>query len=333
MKKILLLMLVPVLLASCGNKGERRFYDGMKDRGPVAECEVSFLIKSNLGGRVSLTDTCIQYATYNKITRYRYDGTVIDSLVIDGVNNIYSYDSDSLGYYFYDLSEERRIVGYSLRGDTLFTKHITTLSPIGYFGGGKFAVPDVDSTLTEYNVYSVDTNNGISKPVFNLMQAFTPDTNDAIACSFSLACRFGNNVDGKLLLYSHFNSNFVVMEGDSVFRIGKDYRNISAARTIYIGHNRRLDPMNCGVRTGVADSTGVYLITPRYYAERWCDSGTERNIDIYDAESFRYLGSRELPESKGRYISSISKNGNRIVVLYEGGYEGPEIKVFNVENL
>lgn len=329
MRKLIFVMLLCAVLSSCSK--DRRFYDGMKDRGPVADSECSFIIKnSDDESMISLTDSCIVYAAPGLIFRYGYDGTLIDTIHVNDIGRVYSFDHDSNGYYEYNIGS---LAGFSLTGDTLYTRKVTTLSPIGYLGAGRFAVPDVDSLHTMYSVYCFDANRNEYAPMFDLIELFSPNDSNAINCSYSLACRFGRYTCGKTLLYSHFNSNFIVLNGDADYKVGMDYRGIPASKTIYMGHNRLLEKSDCGIRAGVADTTGVYLITPRYVAERWCDASPEMNIDIYDAENFTYLGSRELPVSKGRKIKTIAKNGDRLVVLYVGGYEGAEIKVFNSENL
>ncbi|MBQ1651936.1 MAG: hypothetical protein II056_05890, partial [Paludibacteraceae bacterium] len=96
MRKLIFVMLLCAVLSSCSK--DRRFYDGMKDRGPVADSECSFIIKnSDDESMISLTDSCIVYAAPGLIFRYGYDGTLIDTIHVNDIGWVYSFDHDSNG--------------------------------------------------------------------------------------------------------------------------------------------------------------------------------------------------------------------------------------------
>jgi len=319
-----------IILSSCSRQKE--CYDGVIEKGGLKE--ISSFKRTVCGDQyMAVTDSSIIIADNDGVECYGYDGVSKSKTAIKDISKVHSFDIDSDGYWFYTFSCKNTVIHTTFNGDTLLTTDkVTTLNNIGYLGDGKLLVPEmVGDSLYCLNV--VDAKSGESTPAFDLLKSLGYDVSDPFGGSFSVASRFGQRIDGKTLFYCFFNSKFVVIEGDSVFRMGEDYRHLPVAKTIMMGHNHLLDPMNCGILAGCADSTGVYLVTPKFKSRRWCESGEERNIDVYDPQTFEYKGSWELPVSKGRYIKSISKCGGKLFVLYISNNEGAEIKILEFNNL
>lgn len=317
-------------LSSCDN--EKECYDGVIEKGELKE--VASFKRTVCGDQyMAITDSSIIIADNDGVECYDYEGVSKSKTAIKDIRGVYSFDIDTDGYWFYIFSCKNTVIHTSFNGDTLLTTDkVNTLNNIGYLGDGKLLVPEmVGDSLFCLNV--VNVKSGESTPSFDLLKSFGYNVSDPFGGSFSVTSRFGQRIDGKTLFYCYFNSKFVVVEEDSVFRIGEDYRHLPVAKTIMMGHNHHIDPMNCGIEAGCADSTGVYLVTPKFKCGRWCEADNERYLDVYDPHTFEYKGSWLLPVSRGRYIKSISKCGGRIFILYTSGNEGAEVKTVELNNL
>ncbi|MCQ2337111.1 MAG: hypothetical protein MJ010_08045 [Paludibacteraceae bacterium] len=317
-------------LSSCDN--EKECYDGVIEKGELKEV-ASF--KRTVGGwqGMAVTDSTIIIADNKSIECHGYDGTILCKMPFNGSGYVYSFDIDNDGYWIYYTGSPNKFIHISFSGDTISTANdsITTTNPIGYLGDGKMLVPDIYKYKFTLNV--VDADSGKYTPSFDILKESGYDLSDQNGGAYAVTSRISQHRDGKTLFYCYFNSKFVVVEGDSVFRMGEDYRHLPVPKTIMMGHNHRLDPMNCGIEAGCVDSTGIYLVTPKFKSRRWCESGVERYLDVYDPHTFEYKGSWLLPVSRGRYIKSISKCGGRIFILYTSGNEGAEVKTVELNNL
>ncbi len=318
------------LFLSCGRQKE--CYDGVIEKGELKE--VASFKRTVCGWQgMAVTDSTIIIADNKGFEYYGFDGTSLGKTAFNGNGTLYSFDVDSEGFWTYWLSGTRNFIHTSFSGDTISTAKdsITTISPIGYLGNGKLLVPELYKSQFSLNV--VDANSGEYTPSFDILKECGYDLSDQNGGAYAVTSRISQHRDGKTLLFCYFNSKFIVVEGDSVFRMGEDYRHLPVPKTIMMGHNHRLDPMNCGIEAGCVDSTGIYLVTPKFKSRRWCESDNERYLDVYNPHTFEYKGSWLLPVSRGRYIKSISKCGNRIFILYTSGNEGAEVKTVELNNL